>query len=60
MESHRKEVHERIYQKANVILEDGRMFGEEGLPFQRICLPSPRPIIKEAFERIAREFEDLN
>ncbi len=55
-----KEVHERIYQKANVILEDGRMFGEEGLPFQRICLPSPRPIIKEAFERIAREFEDLN
>ncbi len=55
-----KEVHERIYQKANVILEDGRLFGEEGLPFQRICLPSPRPIIKEAFERIAREFEDLN
>jgi cystathionine beta-lyase len=54
-----KEVHERIYNKANVILEDGGMFGEEGLPYQRICLPSPRPIIKEAFERIAREFEDI-
>ncbi|MEH7438618.1 MalY/PatB family protein [Neobacillus drentensis] len=53
------EVHDRIYNKANVLLEDGKMFGEEGLHFQRICIPSPRPIIKEAFERIAREFEDL-
>ncbi|MGG1401199.1 MalY/PatB family protein [Bacillus salipaludis] len=54
-----EEVHERIYNKANVILEDGKMFGEEGLDFQRICIPSPRPLIKEAFERIAREFEDI-
>ncbi|MCM3587545.1 pyridoxal phosphate-dependent aminotransferase [Mesobacillus maritimus] len=53
------EVHERIYSKANVLLEDGKMFGDEGLPYQRICLPSPRPVIKEAFERIAREFADL-
>lgn len=54
-----EEVHDRIYNKANVLLEDGKMFGEEGLHFQRICIPSPRPIIKEAFERIAKEFEDL-
>lgn len=54
-----EEVHERIYNKANVLLEDGKMFGEEGLRFQRICIPSPRPIIKEAFERIAIEFEDI-
>ncbi|WP_462411528.1 MalY/PatB family protein [Neobacillus sp. Marseille-QA0830] len=54
-----EEVHNRIYNKANVLLEDGKMFGEEGLYFQRICLPSPRPMIEEAFERIAREFEDL-
>jgi len=54
-----EEVHERIYNKANVLLEDGKMFGEEGLHYQRICTPSPRPIIKEAFERIAREFEDV-
>jgi cysteine-S-conjugate beta-lyase len=52
-----EEVHDRIYNKANVLLEDGGMFGEEGVHFQRICIPSPRPIIKEAFERIAREFE---
>lgn len=55
-----KEVHERIYDRANVLLEDGVMFGKEGLEYQRICIPSPRPMIKEAFERIAREFEDLN
>jgi len=54
-----KEVHERIYNRANVLLQDGVMFGKEGLEFQRICIPSPRPMIKEAFERIAREFEDL-
>lgn len=54
------EVHDRIYNKANVLLEDGKMFGEEGLNYQRICIPSPRPIIKEALERIAKEFEDLN
>lgn len=54
-----EEVHDRIYNKANVLLEDGKMFGEEGLQYQRICIPSPRPIIKEAFERIAREFSDL-
>ncbi|MBY0098053.1 MalY/PatB family protein [Mesobacillus maritimus] len=54
-----EEVHDRIYNKANVLLEDGKMFGEEGLQYQRICLPSPRPIIKEAFERIAKEFADV-
>lgn len=55
-----KEVHDRIYNKANVILEDGSMFGDEGVNYQRICIPSPRPMIKEAFERIAREFDELN
>jgi len=53
-----EEVHDRIYNKANVILEDGKMFGEEGLHYQRICIPSPRPMIKEAFERIAKEFAE--
>lgn len=53
------EVHNRIYNRANVLLEDGKMFGEEGLQYQRICIPSPRPMITEAFERIAKEFEDV-
>ncbi len=51
-----EEVHDRIYNKANVVLEDGKMFGNEYLDFQRICLPSPRSIVQEAFERIAKEF----
>ncbi|WP_160722986.1 MalY/PatB family protein [Bacillus sp. USDA818B3_A] len=54
-----EDVHDRIYNKANVILEDGKMFGEEGLNYQRICIPSPRPMIQEAFERMAREFENV-
>ncbi|SDI35109.1 cystathione beta-lyase [Planococcus glaciei] len=54
-----EEIHDRIYNKANVLLEDGGMFGEEGLMYQRICIPSPRPLIQEALERIAKEFKDL-
>ncbi|MEH7224723.1 MalY/PatB family protein [Bacillus sp. JJ1566] len=54
-----KEVHDRIYNQANVILEDGEMFGEEGTGYQRICIPSPRPLIKEALERIAAQFQDV-
>lgn len=55
-----KEIHDRIYNKANVLLEDGSMFGEEGEFYQRICTPSPRPLIQEALERIAKEFEDIS
>lgn len=54
-----EEVHDRIYNKANVLLEDGEMFGEVGEGYQRICIPSPRPLIKEALERIAEEFQDV-
>lgn len=55
-----EEVKKRIYIDANVILESGAMFGEEGTGYERICVPSPRPMIKEAMERIAKVFEDLN
>jgi cysteine-S-conjugate beta-lyase len=55
-----EEVHDRIYTRANVILEDGKMFGDEGIKFQRICIPSPRSIIQEALERIERAFMDLH
>ncbi|MCB0188540.1 MAG: aminotransferase, partial [Caldilineaceae bacterium] len=51
-----KEVHERIYQKANVVLEDGEMFGAEGEGFQRICVPSPRSVLTTALTRIAAQF----
>lgn len=54
-----EEVHDRIYNRANVVLEDGSMFGSEGNQYQRICVPSPRPVIEEALERIAKEFQDV-
>lgn len=52
-----KEVHQKIFIDANVVLEDGEMFGAGGEGFQRICVPSPLPLIEEAMERIAKEFE---
>ncbi|MBT3319282.1 MAG: pyridoxal phosphate-dependent aminotransferase [Clostridia bacterium] len=54
-----KEVHDRIYSEANVLLEDGFLFGAGGDGFQRMCIPAPRAVIKEAFERIAGAFADL-
>ena len=51
-----EEVHDRIYNRANVVLEDGKLFGDEGLVFQRICVPSPRPLLRQALERIADQF----
>lgn len=55
-----EEIHDKIYNKANVLLEGGIMFDpDKGAGFERVCVPTPRSIIKEAFERIAKEFEGL-
>lgn len=55
-----EEIHDRIYHKANVCLESGEFFDpEQGKGFERICLPSPRPMIQEAFRRIAEQFQDI-
>lgn len=55
-----EEIRKKIYVNANVILEGGHLFDpDQGQGFERICLSSPRPLIKEAFERIAKEFEGL-
>jgi cystathionine beta-lyase len=55
-----EEIHDKIYKKANVLLEGGLMFDPEyGGGFERVCSPSPRSVIKEAFERIAEQFKGL-
>lgn len=55
-----EEVHDRIYNKANVCLEPGEMFDPEyGKSFERICIPSPRSMIKEAFYRIGEQFHEI-
>ena len=53
-----EEVNNKICNNANVILESGPLFDpDQGAGFMRMCVPSPRPLLKEAFERIAKEFE---
>ncbi len=52
-------VHKKIYVDANVILEDGKIFGEKSAEFQRICLPTPRPVLREAFDRIGKAFQGV-
>ncbi|MFV0255323.1 MAG: MalY/PatB family protein [Erysipelotrichaceae bacterium] len=55
-----EEIRRRIYVDANVILESGTMFDPDaGAGYERICLSSPRSMIQEAFERIAKAFADL-
>lgn len=49
------ELHRRIYEDAKVILQDGTNFDPEGGAFfQRMVVPSPRSVIRDACERIAR------
>ena len=55
-----EEIRKRIYVNANVVLESGTMYDpDQGAGFERICLSSPRSMVQEAFERIAKEFDDL-
>jgi cystathionine beta-lyase len=52
------EIHRKIYIDANVVLEGGAMFDpDEGAGFERICVSTRRAVIKEVFERIAKQFE---
>jgi len=55
-----EEIRKKIYVDANVVLESGTLYDPDlGAGFERICLSSPRPVIKEAFHRIAEQFKDL-
>lgn len=54
-----EEIHHRIYDEANVCLEPGIIYDPEcGKYFQRICIPSPRSIVQEAFQRIVRSLKE--
>lgn len=55
-----EEIHDRIYNKANVYLQDGLVHDpEEGEFFQRICVPCARSVLEEALERIYEQFTDI-
>ena len=49
------ELHRRIYDDAQVLLQDGSNFDPDGGEFfQRMCVPTPRTMLLDACERIAR------
>lgn len=55
-----KEIHRRIYSEANVILQDGVIHDPDmGEGWQRMCVPCPRPVLKDACRRIAKAFKDV-
>lgn len=45
-----------IVNKAKVWLDRGTMFGSEGENYQRINIATPRPLLQEALERLAKVF----
>lgn len=54
-----EEIKDRVVNKAHLVLQSGANFDAgEGTHFQRICLPSPKSIIIEAFERLYKAFEE--
>lgn len=54
------EIHRRIYEEAEVLLQDGTVHDpERGQCFQRMCVPCPRSLLLTACERIADAFRDV-
>lgn len=52
-----EEIHTRIYEKANVILQDGIVHDPKfGQYCQRVCVPVARSILKQALDRIKEQF----
>ena len=51
-----RQISDKMLNGAKVWLDDGTLFGREGEKYQRINAATPRPILKEALERICREF----
>lgn len=47
------ELVELFVDKAHLALNDGAMFGDEGVGFMRLNLGSPRTVIREALDRLA-------
>lgn len=53
-----EELHDRVLNKAGLMLEEGELFdAEEGCGFIRICLATQKSILKEALERLSAQFE---
>lgn len=54
-----EEIQYRVLNKAHLILQGGGNFDDsKGQQFQRMCLPSPKSVIIEAFNRLYQAFEE--
>lgn len=55
-----EEIHRRIYNDAQVMLEGGLMFDpDRGAGFERICVSCSRTVLEEALTRISKQFENV-
>lgn len=54
-----RDLEERIQKKAKLWLDEGIIFGKEGLGFERINIAAPRKMVEEAMNRIYEAFSDL-
>lgn len=54
----KEELKNLMLYKANVALDDGVLFGEDGGQYQRINVACPRTILKEALDKIRFAMED--
>lgn len=54
------ELEDLMFKKANVLLDEGYIFGKEGIGFERINAACPRSILKECLERIKKALDSLN
>ena len=53
-----EEIQYRVLNKAHLILQGGKNFDDpRGNQIQRMCLPSPKSVIVEAFDRLYEAFE---
>ncbi len=50
----KEELEEMMVQKAELFLDEGYMFGEEGAGFERVNLAVPRRVLEEALERLEK------
>ena len=54
-----KKLEEWMQKKAKVALDEGYIFGEEGIGFERINVASPRSVIEECMKRMKDNFDSL-
>ena len=53
----KEELEEMMLRRAKVALDEGYMFGEEGIGFERINVACPRSIVRQCLERMAQVLE---